>query len=242
MPQPSDGFPAAGGRLRAALAVLVAALLLLGMAAVVWWELHPGEVQARSGLALSQDALAGRIHALGAWGVAGSIGLMVLHSFVPFPAELLAIANGMVYGTLWGSVVTWVGAMLGAWLAFGCARWLGRPFVGKMVSARHRQTLDRWSDRQGGEVLLLSRLVPLIAFNLINYAAGLTAMSWWTFTWATGLGILPLTVLMALLGERMLELTWWVWALVAAAVLLTWAAIHGLRRAWRRDQEAGRSQ
>ncbi len=36
----------------------------------------------------------------GPWGVAASVGLMVLHSFIPFPAEFLAIANGMVYGPL----------------------------------------------------------------------------------------------------------------------------------------------
>ena len=54
---------------------------------------------------------------------------MVLHSFVPFPAEVVAMANGMLYGPLWGTLITWVGAMLGAYLAFGLARWLGRPFV-----------------------------------------------------------------------------------------------------------------
>ena len=68
------------------------------------------------------------IQSWGAWGVFGSIGLMILHSFVPFPAEFLAMANGMVYGLLWGTVITWTGAMLGAYLAFGLARapWAGR--------------------------------------------------------------------------------------------------------------------
>ena len=41
----------------------------------------------------------------------------------------------------------------------------------------------------------------MISFNLINYAAGLTAISWWTFSWATGLGILPLTFLMVAGGD-----------------------------------------
>ena len=33
----------------------------------------------------------------GACGVFGSIGLMIVHSLLPFPAEFLAIANGIVY-------------------------------------------------------------------------------------------------------------------------------------------------
>ena len=81
------------------------------------------------GFELSASAVEELILSWGTWGVAGSIMLMVLHSFVPFPAEMVAIANGMLYGPVWGTVITWTGAMLGAWLAFGLARWLGRPFV-----------------------------------------------------------------------------------------------------------------
>ncbi len=74
------------------------------------------------------------IRSWGAWGVAGSIGLMTAHSFLPFPAEIIAVANGMVYGPLWGSAITWVGAMLGASMAFGLVRLLGRPFLFRMLS------------------------------------------------------------------------------------------------------------
>ena len=86
----------------------------------------------------------------GNWGVAGSIGLMVLHSFLPFPAEFLALAIGMLYGPLWGIVITWIGAMLGAFAAFGLARWLGRPSVARMVARRDWRALDDWTARQGG--------------------------------------------------------------------------------------------
>ncbi|MGH9893788.1 MAG: TVP38/TMEM64 family protein, partial [bacterium] len=78
----------------------------------------------------------------GHWGILASIGLMVLHSFVPFPAELVALANGMLYGPLWGTVITWIGAMLGAFLAFGLSRAFGRPFIEAIVARRHWQTLD----------------------------------------------------------------------------------------------------
>jgi uncharacterized membrane protein YdjX (TVP38/TMEM64 family) len=130
------------------------------------------------GFELSALAVERTIESWGAWGVAGSILLMVLHSFVPFPAEIVAIANGMIYGPLWGTLITWTGAMLGAYLAFGLARWLGRPFVLAMIARRHHEKLDAWVARQGGGMLFLSRFVPVISFNLINYAAGLTAISW----------------------------------------------------------------
>jgi len=70
---------------------------------------------------------------------------MIVHSFVPFPAEFVALANGMVYGPLWGTVITWVGAMLGASIAFWLARRLGRPFVERMVKTTERKTRRDWA-------------------------------------------------------------------------------------------------
>ena len=99
----------------------------------------------------------------------------------------------MLYGSFWGTVITWTGAMLGAYVAFGLSRLLGRPFVEVMVPDKHLSRLDEWTAHQGGGMLFLSRFLPVISFNFINYAAGLTNISWFTFTWATGEGILPWT-------------------------------------------------
>jgi uncharacterized membrane protein YdjX (TVP38/TMEM64 family) len=176
-----------------------AVLLALGLATALVWIYALGAAMPLPGFELSVEAVEAEIQAFGIWGVAVAILLMVLHSFVPFPAELVAMANGMLFGL----VITWTGAMLGAYLAFGLARGLGRPFVHAMVGERQRAAIDRWAERQGAGILLFSRLVPVISFNLVNYAAGLTAISWWTFTWTTGLGILPLTCLMVVVGDRL---------------------------------------
>ena len=211
------------GRLRLA----VGALLILLLASVAVWGVVFG-MPAVPGFELSVAAVERTIQSWGAWGVAASMLLMVLHSFVPFPAEMVAMANGMLYGPFWGTVITWTGAMLGAYLAFGMARWLGRPFVRATVAERHHEKLDAWVARQGGGMLFLSRFVPVISFNLINYAAGLTAISWWTFTWATGLGILPLTFLMVLMGDGLWSgepAGWLLLLLVALAGWLLWWAL-----------------
>ena len=170
------------------------------------------------------------IESWGTWGVLAAIGLMVVHSFIPFPAEFVAIANGMVYGTFWGAVITWSGAMLGAFLSFGLTRVLGQPFVYKMVSNRRVQTIDDWVACHGGKTLLLSRFIPVISFNLINYAAGLTRLSWWTFAWATGIGILPLTIIMVIMGDQMETLPWYAWGLLFMAGLVLWLLAHRLSK------------
>lgn len=222
--------PASGTRLR-----IVAGIAFLALLAgtVVAWALAVWGMMPLPGFALSMEAVEQEVASWGAWGAAGSILLMILHSFIPFPAEFLAMANGMLFGPFWGVVVTWSGAMLGAFLAFGLARWLGRPFVLAMPSVGQRGALDRWTQRAGGGTLLLSRFVPVISFNLINYAAGLTPMTWWTFAWATGIGILPLTLLMVLVGDRLWEGDSQAWLWLAAAALvgcLLWSAARRLRR------------
>jgi uncharacterized membrane protein YdjX (TVP38/TMEM64 family) len=174
---------------------------------------------------VSVENITAFIRSTGPWGVGTSIGLLVIHSFVPFPAELVAIANGMVYGVVWGTVITWVGAMLGAYLAFGLTRALGRPFVEKMLNRGRRVAMDEWIARHGAGALLFSRFLPVIAFNLINYAAGLTRISWWTFTWATGLGILPVTVLMVMLGDKIDALPWQLWLALLVCGLLMWVVV-----------------
>ena len=114
------------------------------------------------------DELAQSIRSYGNWAVAASIGLMVVHSFLPFPAEVVALANGLIYGMLFGTLVTWIGAMLGAQAAFWAARTFGASFVERHVPAARRARFDRWTARNGAAALVTMRLIPIIAFNLVN--------------------------------------------------------------------------
>ena len=70
----------------------------------------------------------------------------------------------------------------------------------------------------------------MISFNLINYAAGLTAVSWWTFTWATGIGILPLTFLMVAIGDGLWSGAGELWPWLLAAAAAGWLLVVGAGR------------
>lgn len=209
-------------RRRFTLAVLGA----LAVGALLWWLWPRAPAFGLDSTVRGTEEL---IRSWGAWGVAVSIGLMVAHSFLPFPAEIVALANGMVYGPVWGALITWTGAMLGAISAFGVARLLGRPVVRRMLPRKSVAKVAEWSRERGGRALLVSRLIPVIAFNLINYAAALAEISWWTFLWATGLGILPLTIVLAVLGENVLAMPLWGWLALGAAALAAWL-VPGRRR------------
>ena len=224
--------PDDGSRLRRGMSLGLAAVVLLAAVAILGvFFLDLDEV-------VSVRRIEDEILSWGPFGVVASIALMVVHSFVPFPAEFVAVANGMLFGVVWGVAITWTGAMLGAFAAFGLARLLGRPFVAKVVRGKDNwRRIDQWTVDQGWQVLLISRFIPVIAFNLVNYAAGLTGVSWLTFTWTTALGILPATVLMVLAGAHIEVMGWQTWLLVAGAVLLLCLV---LRAKFASREESGR--
>ncbi len=185
-----------------------AALLAVVLGGMAAFFLAGGDLTPIMAIGLSAEQIADTIRSWGAWAMIGSVLLMVAHSLVPLPSEFIAIANGMVFGLVVGTMITWIGAMLGAILAFALSRWLGRRFVLAILPARHTTAIDEWTKDQGTQVLLVSRFLPVVSFNLINYAAGLTSVSWWTFVWTTGLGIVPLTFLMVYAGEQMKSGRW----------------------------------
>ena len=189
-----------------------AAVLVIFIGVGVAIYLSRGKLAVLTPIDSSVEQIAGTIRSWGRWAVVGSLSLMVAHSFVPLPAELIAIANGVV-----GSIVTWTGAMLGAICAFALARWLGRRFVKAILPAQSAAALDDWTQEQGAPVLLISQFLPVVSFNLINYAAGLASVSWGTFLWTTGLGIAPLTFLMVWAGEQLISGRWMLALFLSAA-------------------------
>jgi uncharacterized membrane protein YdjX (TVP38/TMEM64 family) len=168
----------------------------------------------------SSQGLRTLIDNAGAWAPAASIGLMAAHSFVPFPAEIIAVANGIAFGPWLGVLLTWSGAMLGAILSYEMTRALGPAARSRLIPARYRGRADTFALNVGIAPLLIARLLPIMSFNLINYAAGLAGVPRGRFIWTTALGILPLTVLSVLLGSQGVRLPAYVWILVGLAVLI----------------------
>ncbi len=208
-----------------ATAVCVFAVVALAVLAMwLWRTFELGDLD------MSDEAMESFIASWGMWSALGSIVAMVLHSFVPLPAEFIALANGMIFGTVWGIVLTWTGAMLGAVMSFGLARWLGQPLVRRLVPKRHWDTLRTWEADQGAVALLIARLIPVISFNLINYAAGLAGIRWPVFLWTTAIGIVPLTVLSVVMGHALLDAPKWVWGLVVVGLIFASVVFHRLRR------------
>lgn len=206
-------------------------LVVVGLAVVVWF--FGGSLAGLWSWLWRIDAasLRSAIQGLGPWAPLASTGLMVVHAFVPFPLEFLAIANGLVFGAWGGIAVTWFSMVISAWAGYGAARFAG-SLVYRFAAAERLKSMETWAQARSSWELVAVRFIPVISFSLLNLAMGLLGVSFWRFTWTTALGIIPIVVVSVLSGH-LLALGPWGWVAVAVLILpfVVWEI-------WRRRAES----
>src|SRR5260221_13617814 len=138
---------------------------------------------------------------LGVWGVLLFILVYIVATVLFFPASILTIGAGFIFGVLLGTMIVWIAATAGAALAFLIARYLARDQIEHKIANNPRfKRIDRAIGERGAKLVFLLRLSPLIPFNLSNYFYGLTSVKFWPYVLASWIGMLPGTLLYVYLG------------------------------------------
>ncbi len=141
------------------------------------------------------------VHALGALGPAVYALAYVALTLLLFPASLVTVGAGTLFGLQTGLFVVLVGANLGALCSFLLARTFLRRRVTRWTEANPRfRFLDEAIGRQGFKMVLLCRLSPIFPFILLNYFLGLTAVRAAAYVLANLLGMLPAMFLLVYIG------------------------------------------
>ena len=152
-------------------------------------------------MTLSPDGLTPVLTALQSpWGALAFVPLYALWVTLLLPGVWASMLAGALYGTVWGSVVVFVGACLGAEAAFLLGRHWLRDWARARLSALPKlQAMEQAVSREGLKLVLLTRLSPAFPFSLLNLAYGLSEVS--LRDYSVGLiGILPGTILFCSLG------------------------------------------
>lgn len=135
-------------------------------------------------------------------GSAGPVLFMLIYAIGTvffLPGSMLTLAGGALFGPLWGTLYTLTGATIGATLAFLVSRYLASDWAEQKSGVRLKQ-LKQGVEKEGWRFVALVRLVPLIPFNLLNYALGLTRIKLSHYLIASYLCMLPGAVAYTYLG------------------------------------------
>ena len=135
------------------------------------------------------------------------IAVYVVGTVMFLPGSVLSFAGAVLFGAYEGTLYTWMGATIGATLAYLMARVLGRDFVERLFGGRF-SAFDQRIREHGFTGLLIIRLLPLFPFNAVNFGCGLTGIRLRDYVLATAIGIVPGTFvyqfLFAKFGRRIL--------------------------------------
>lgn len=210
-----------------ALAITAAALVLYFLSSTVQHDVaHTMSVLGSGNGNEARDYL----RELGVWGPVVSLALMVLQAVIaPIPGTIVALANGLAYGTFWGGLLTLVGQTLAAILCFELARRVGRAKLESLTKSSADDLNNGLLARWGALGIFAARLVPGLSFDIISYAAGLTRISLGRFALATVAGAAPQAFLASYLVQQS-PLLGWAFAGVSAVAMGALALVAIVRR------------
>ncbi len=126
---------------------------------------------------------------------------IVLGILLLLPLSLMFMLSGLLFGLLKGFFVAWVALQLAASAAFWFGQTFARPWVERKIQRNALFTsIDRAVQRKGFLIVLLTRLVMVIPYQLLNYSLGLTQVSYRNAVLGTALGSIPPIFLFVYLG------------------------------------------
>ncbi len=211
--------------------VILALVLAAGVVGGLIWSSRWPEVLAW----VSQIEIFGNLQRLkafilsfGLWAPLISASLMVAQSVVLFlPAFPIFVVNALVFGPVWGFLLSWGSAVTGSIVCFSIAHFLGRPVVLRLVNPAHLAVADRILKKYEKYVILLFGFVPVVSFDVISYAAGLTLLTSSEFIVLVLVAQVPSALFYTLLVHRIdrgtLDVYW-----IVAAVLFFLVGIGSL--------------
>lgn len=129
----------------------------------------------------------------------------VVGAVVLFPGTPLTLLAGAIFGVFWGSIISLIGNITGATLAFLISRYFLREYVKKKILSKY-QNISSYEQKffsHGFRTVVLLRLIPLFPFNMLNYLLGVTQVSTRDYILGTAVGIIPGTIAFVYFGRSL---------------------------------------
>lgn len=137
---------------------------------------------------LTAEALGRLLEGAGIWAPVAYMVFYAVGTCLFLPGTLLTGLGAAIFGPYWGFLYVWIGAMLGASVAFIIGRTLGREFAASLIGGRLKK-YDDGIEKNGFATVLYLRLL-YFPFTPMNFGMGLTKVRFRDYFFGTGLGII----------------------------------------------------
>jgi uncharacterized membrane protein YdjX (TVP38/TMEM64 family) len=144
------------------------------------------------------------LNKVGIWAPIIYIVLYTVATLLILPSTALNLTSGAIFGVWLGTLWTSIAAIIAAIVAFAFTRTVGREIVAKNLAGRW-SAIDVEMSQGGLFYVFAIRLLPLIPYGLVNFAAGLTSISFRDYFWGTILGTVPGVLPFVMLGSSGLQ-------------------------------------
>lgn len=149
------------------------------------------------------DEVRDHVDRLGLGGPLLILVLCLLHSVVFYPAEIVDAAAGFAYGFFPALLLVMVGWLLNGLVCWAIGQSIARPLLDRWFGTERFERIETSIERGGPTLLLAMRLIPILPFSIVSYAAGAARVPAWRFVWTTLVGYLPITALSVYFGTRL---------------------------------------
>jgi uncharacterized membrane protein YdjX (TVP38/TMEM64 family) len=129
------------------------------------------------------------------------LGMVVQIALFVIPSFLLMIISILAYGPVWGSLIVLVAIFTAASVGYIIGAYLGEVTVSKLIGEKTQKKVKNYVEDYGFWAVIITRLSPILSNDAISVVAGLLKLQYFKFIAATFSGIIPLTILIAILGE-----------------------------------------
>lgn len=108
------------------------------------------------------------------------------------PSIVLYAAAGIIYGGFKGSLIIWIGNIIGAAICFYLSKTYLKSYFEKKVSKKQLEKFNNYANKYGHYAIFFLRLNPLTSSDAFSYIAGMTQMKFKPFILGTSIGLIPL--------------------------------------------------
>lgn len=214
------------------------ATLCIGLSLIYFVNPTPWEQIARLLLSGDLSAIIDYIRSFGTYAMLVSIMIVIFINVVAvLPNIFLLAANGIIFGIIPGTIISWLAESIGVIISFFIMRYFGQDGATALIRRSNMlKKVDDYSGKNGFKIMIIARSIPFIPSGLITALAALSEIPARDYILATLLGKFPSALIEVSIGhdlasyhDHMLRLTFFVLIAIGAYAAYIWQQKKGCR-------------